>query len=98
MRRYCREVSGPKLANMLESGITPILPPDKLKDIGFSVAAYPLTLVSSSAKAMQKSLTLLQESKAQRQELDNQLLSFEELKGVVGFSEYYHEMDKYGLS
>jgi len=30
MELYCRTVDGPKLANMLEFGLTPVLPPDQL--------------------------------------------------------------------
>ena len=36
MRRYCKEVDGPKLANMLEGGLTPILSPTQLKEIGYT--------------------------------------------------------------
>jgi 2-methylisocitrate lyase-like PEP mutase family enzyme len=56
MQDYCRLVSGPKLANMLEQGSTPILPPDELKRMGYTMAAYPLTLLSASIKAMTASL------------------------------------------
>lgn len=52
MREYCRRVDGPKLANMLEQGSTPILPPEQLKQMGYTMAAYPLTLLSASIKAM----------------------------------------------
>lgn len=37
MVQYCREVSGPKLANMLESGLTPIVPPSRLREMCVSV-------------------------------------------------------------
>jgi 2-methylisocitrate lyase-like PEP mutase family enzyme len=56
MKEYCKRVSGPKLANMLEYGNTPILPPTELKRMGYTMAAYPLTLLSASIKAMQESL------------------------------------------
>jgi 2-methylisocitrate lyase-like PEP mutase family enzyme len=56
MQDYCRLVSGPKLANMLEQGSTPILPPDELKRMGYTMAAYPLTLLSASIKAITASL------------------------------------------
>lgn len=56
MKDYCKRVSGPKLANMLEYGSTPILPPAELKRMGYTMAAYPLTLLSASIKAMQESL------------------------------------------
>ena len=36
MRRYCTEVDGPKLANMLEGGLTPILSSSQLREIGYT--------------------------------------------------------------
>jgi 2-methylisocitrate lyase-like PEP mutase family enzyme len=36
---------GTKMANMVEQGLTPVLPPDELQRIGYSIAAYPLTLL-----------------------------------------------------
>ena len=56
MEEYCRIVDGPKLANMLEQGSTPILPPQQLKSLGYTMAAYPLTLLSASIQAMNLSL------------------------------------------
>ena len=32
----------------LRSGLTPVLPPDELLEIGFSLAAYPLDLLNAS--------------------------------------------------
>lgn len=91
MIRYCKEVDGPKLANMLEGGKTPILSPDKLSMIGYTVAAYPLTLLSVSAKAMQDSLQLLKSGKS----TEKQVLPFSELQNIVGFNEYYAQLDKF---
>ncbi|KAJ0412471.1 hypothetical protein ATCC90586_005491 [Pythium insidiosum] len=59
MARYCREVPGPKMANMLENGLTPVLPPAQLAAMGFKIAAYPLTLLSASIKTMERALDLL---------------------------------------
>jgi len=61
MEEYCKRVTGPKLANMLEYGSTPILPPAELQNMGYTMAAYPLTLLSASIKAMQESLELIKE-------------------------------------
>lgn len=93
MIRYCVEVDGPKLANMLEGGRTPILSPKRLKEIGYTVAAYPLTLLSASVKAMQSTLQLLKEG----QPTDSLLLPFTELQDVVGFTEYNREADRYKI-
>ena len=40
MKRYCKEVPGAKLANMLEFGKTPILPPAQLQEIGIHYHYY----------------------------------------------------------
>ena len=60
MMDYCRRVDGAKLANMLEQGSTPVLPPQELKKMGYTMAAYPLTLLSASIKAMTESLDRIQ--------------------------------------
>ncbi len=90
MRRCCREVPGPQLANMLEQGATPLLPPERLQDMGYKIAAYPLTLLSSAARAMREALA---ELKAGRH--PERLLSFAELKTVVGFDDYYAQEAHY---
>lgn len=46
----------PKLANMLEGGKTPVLPPAQLEEIGYKIAAYPLTLLSRAVSAMNEAL------------------------------------------
>ena len=56
MEEYNRRVGGATLANMLEQGSTPVLPPQELKKLGYTMAAYPLTLLSASIRAMNESL------------------------------------------
>ena len=83
MARFCREVPGWRMVNMLEGGLTPQLPPDALAAMGFRLAAYPLTLISAAAFAMKKALSALQSGTTPQQ-----LLSFSELKDLVGFPAY----------
>ncbi|HYN39209.1 MAG TPA: isocitrate lyase/PEP mutase family protein, partial [Rhodospirillales bacterium] len=56
MARICGEAPGLHLANMLEGGATPVLPPGRLRTLGFAMAAYPLVLLSASIGAMQRAL------------------------------------------
>lgn len=91
MQRYCAEVPCPKLANMLEGGLTPILPPDQLWAMGYAVAAYPLTLLSASTRAMQTALQRLKAGSS----AEDLLLPFPDLQGALGFPEYYQTVDKY---
>merc|ERR1712207_47107 len=61
MERYCREVPGPKMVNMLPSGKTPMLPHHRLEEVGFAIAAYPLTLLSAGMRAQEQALQLLKD-------------------------------------
>jgi len=90
MARYCAEVSGVKMANMVEQGKTPILSPEELAALGYKIAAYPLTLQMAALKAMGEALVSLQEGKH-----PEGLVSFEQLKDIVGFPEYYAEEERY---
>ncbi|GAB4363166.1 MAG: isocitrate lyase/PEP mutase family protein [Kiloniellaceae bacterium] len=90
MRAFCRATDRPTLANMLEQGETPILPPAVLQEIGYSLAAYPLTLLSAAMKAMQDALQAFR-----RGEHPEGLLDWETLRRVIGFDAYYAEEERY---
>ncbi len=83
MREICRNVGGFQMANMVEHGVTPVLPPDILQDIGYRLAAYPLTLLSSAVHAMRLALTALREGKP-----PEKILNFSDLTALVGFPAY----------
>ena len=38
MAQFCDTVDGPKMANQLTGGLTPVLPPTQLEELGFSLA------------------------------------------------------------
>src|SRR6187200_1877700 len=59
MRHYCADVDGPKMANLIEGGKTPLLPPSRLEEIGYTIAVYPLTLLNVSIQAMRSALVSL---------------------------------------
>ncbi|HRY16297.1 MAG TPA: isocitrate lyase/PEP mutase family protein [Candidatus Competibacteraceae bacterium] len=92
MRRYCNEVPGPKMANLIEFGKTPVLPPAQLQAIGYRIAVYPLTLLNVSIKAMRTALAQVQQGRAP------DVLDFEALKTAVGFPEYYAGEVRYRCS
>eukprot|EP00978_Attheya_sp_CCMP212_P003570 scaffold7494_cov55-Attheya_sp.AAC.2 len=91
MQEYCDRVPGPKLANMLEYGTTPVLKPEELKKMGYTMAAYPLTLLSASIKAMQQSLELIKNGEP----TDDIILPFSETKDAVGFTNYGEQEGRY---
>lgn len=91
LRRCSEEVPGLTMANMLEMGHTPIVPPKVLEDMGFKIAAYPLTMISAAVKAQECALKLLKEGK----NVDGLIKSFDELCEIVGFPEFYRVEEKY---
>jgi 2-methylisocitrate lyase-like PEP mutase family enzyme len=90
MERFCREVPGPKMANMLEQGATPVLPPARLQDMGYAIAAYPLTLLLAVVPVIERALADL---KAGRHPQD--LTSFAHLREIVGFPDYFDAERRY---
>ncbi|MDP6979370.1 MAG: isocitrate lyase/PEP mutase family protein [Myxococcota bacterium] len=89
MEKLCAELPGPKMANMVEGGDTPVLAPARLQELGFKIAAYPLTLLSCAVAAMQDALGALE-----RGETPSGLMSFEALRDAVGFPEYEAELER----
>ena len=75
----------PQLANMLEGGRTPVLPPDELKAMGFAMVAYPTSLIFRVVKTVQEAL---RDMAAGRLTLEGEGVDFESFKKVVGFSEW----------
>lgn len=83
MARFCRKVPGVRMVNMLEEGITPILPPARLAELGYRIAAYPLTLLASAVQAMREALKELAAGRIPERRVD-----FATLRSLVGFPGY----------
>jgi 2-methylisocitrate lyase-like PEP mutase family enzyme len=90
MARYCRNVPGPKMANMIEHGRTPMVGPGELEALGYAIAVYPLTQLSAAIRAMRASLAQI----AAGETADN-VLAFDELTLAVGFERYHAMADRY---
>ena len=90
MTRYCNEVPGPKMANMVEQGSSPFLAPPKLQEIGYKVAIYPVSLMLAGITAANRVLATLNEGHDTKANA-----TFQELQDVVGFPEYYDDEKKY---
>ncbi len=75
----------PMLANMLESGRTPILKPSELKEIGYDMAIYGITLLMHITQHMQM---VLDDLRSERLEMTGNAISFDDYKKVVGFDKW----------
>ena len=81
------------MVNLVEGGDTPLLAPDSLEALGYRIAAYPLTLLSTATRAMQRALETLR-----RGEAPADLMPFAELRNIVGFDAYDAEQRRYADS
>jgi 2-methylisocitrate lyase-like PEP mutase family enzyme len=90
MERFCSGLALPVMANMVEEGLTPVLPPERLAALGFKLVAYPLTLLAAAVRAMQQALAALRGEAAAPARV-----GFAELQELVGFPDYDRELRRY---
>jgi 2-methylisocitrate lyase-like PEP mutase family enzyme len=86
MEASCRAIDRPMMANMVPGGHTPVLPPRRLRELGFRLAVYPLVPFAAAVDAMSRSLDALRDDTPAPPQV-----GFEELKDIVGFNDYYRE-------
>jgi 2-methylisocitrate lyase-like PEP mutase family enzyme len=72
----------PQMANMLEGGRTPMLPPAELFRLGFAMVAYPTSLIFRVARTIERALADL---KAGTLAIENEGVDFETFKDITGF-------------
>ncbi|NIZ60076.1 carboxyvinyl-carboxyphosphonate phosphorylmutase [Sedimentitalea sp. CY04] len=91
MLRICEELPGAKMANLIEGGLTPVLSPKELQDLGFKIAAYPITLIAAAMKAMTGVLAELKTGNV----ATASLMPFGEVKSRIGFDDYFESEKHY---
>ena len=79
------------MANMVEQGDTPFLSPAELEEIGYKIAIWPASLMTSAIMAMEKELTKLAGGTVS----EDDKITFKELQDIVGFPAYYEAEKKY---
>jgi 2-methylisocitrate lyase-like PEP mutase family enzyme len=82
------------VANMVETGRTPLLTPAELADIGFRLVISPLSLLFSSVRAIRSSLQHLAVEGTMRDRLDD-LVAFDDFTAVVGLDRYRETEARY---
>ena len=85
-------IPGPKVANMVEGGRTPLLEANELHDLGFDLIVHPLTALLSAAKAIDSVYRNLRTSGTSKATV-SELLSFDEFNDVIALDDYY-ELDQ----
>jgi 2-methylisocitrate lyase-like PEP mutase family enzyme len=90
MESYCKSVSAPKMANLIENGKTPLLPLADLEEMGFKLAVYALSLLNVSITAQMKALAAIKGGQP-----ISGLTEFRELQRILGFDAYDAEVSRY---
>jgi 2-methylisocitrate lyase-like PEP mutase family enzyme len=96
MKRISSQVPGPLVANMLERGVTPLMGPKDLKDLGFDLIVWPLAPVYSVAKSLSDVYTTLRRDGSTLAILDR-LMPFDDFNEIVGLEEKYALDAKYKI-
>ena len=94
MREISKQVPGPLVANMLERGVTPLMAPTELKELGFDLIVWPLAPLYSVAKSLTDVYTTLRRDGSTLGILD-QLMAFDDFNGIIGLNEKYALDAKY---
>lgn len=85
------------VANMVEKGMTPLLTPSELADLGFTLIVSPLSLLLSVAQSLMSAAATLVRDGTLRNHLD-QLMSFDDFTAAVGLGEHLDIERRFGSS
>jgi 2-methylisocitrate lyase-like PEP mutase family enzyme len=91
-----RRIDKPLLANMVNGGRTPMLPADKLKALGFSIAIYPAIGFLSAGEALQRAYADLQQNGTTTAAVP--MFSFSEFNKLIGFEDVWEFERRYAES
>ena len=88
-----RRVPRPMVANMIEGGKTPVLPRERLAELGFQLILYPLTGLFAAAKAIRMVYEqVLRDGTAGA----SAQMSFSEFNELIGVDEKYSLAERFG--
>jgi 2,3-dimethylmalate lyase len=79
---------------MLERGVTPLMDPQELKDLGFDLIVWPLAPLYSIAKSLTDVYSTLRHEGSTTKILDR-LMPFDEFNEIVGLEEKYSLDQRY---
>jgi len=88
MREISRQVKGPLVANMIERGVTPLMAPQELLDLGFQLVVWPLSPIYAVARTLADTYSTLRQDGSTKAILDH-LMTFDDFNAIVGLGEKY---------
>ena len=88
MKEIASRVPGPLVANMLERGVTPLMGPAELKELGYQLIVWPLAPLYSVAKTLADTYGTLRREGSTIKILDK-LMPFDDFNEIVGLNAKY---------
>ncbi|MDD5524361.1 MAG: isocitrate lyase/PEP mutase family protein [Smithella sp.] len=93
LKKIGSSIKTPLVVNMAAGGHTPLLPPDELAQMGFSIIIYAGTLLFRATKAMQETLKAI---KVGVKEPPDYMVDFQEMTGIFGLPKWVEIENKFG--
>ena len=91
-----RRSPAPNVANILEGGKTPLLPRERLAEMGFGLIVYPLSGLFAAARALEGIYRKLLADATTAGE-EHRLMTFREFNGLIGLDAKYAMAARYGV-
>jgi methylisocitrate lyase len=96
MAQIGRRAPAPVVANMIEKGKTPVLPKEKLVELGFHLILYPLAGLFAAAHGLASIYDTIRK-KDTTIGAEDRLMTFEDFNALIGVEEKYKTAERYGV-
>lgn len=91
-----RRAPPPVVANMIEKGKTPVLPKQRLVELGFHLILYPLAGLFAAAHGLASIYEKIKQDDTTLGE-ENRLMAFDEFNELIGVEAKYKLAERYGV-
>jgi methylisocitrate lyase len=91
-----RRAPAPIVANMIEKGKTPVLPKDRLAELGFHLIFYPLAGLFAAAQGLAMIYDKIHRDDTTLGEESN-LMAFDDFNDLIGVEAKYKLAERYGV-
>jgi methylisocitrate lyase len=96
MAEIGRRAPRPIVANMIEHGKTPVLPRERLVEMGFQLILYPLSGVFAAARALERIYQKLSDAQTTAG-AEHELMAFTSFNDLIGVEEKYRLAERFGV-
>jgi carboxyvinyl-carboxyphosphonate phosphorylmutase len=94
LKKVADEIDAPLVANMIEDGVTPTMPAQKLLELGYRIVVFPLSALYSATYAMKEVLTELKKTGATNQ-TRKMMVTFKDFNRFVDLDRYMGLENRY---